>query len=137
MKICKVLIVAIGVMLGLSSCSVVKQSTYNPNSVELNLDMDDLKYLGDTEISVEYRTYLGFIRAIDVINGERYDGQVVKRAHVRGCSNAALQRATYKIFEEYPEADYLVVSRERTDISRLFLGSEIKSSAKVKAYKLK
>jgi hypothetical protein len=48
-----------------------------------------------------------------------------------------LQRATYKIFEEFPEADYVVISNQKRDITRLFLGSEVTVSAKVKVYKIK
>ena len=40
------------------SCSVVSRSSYAPSLVELQLGMDDLEYLGETEISITYDTYL-------------------------------------------------------------------------------
>lgn len=138
MKLHRLLIICIGVVaLGLSSCSVVERSSYNPDNVQLNIGMSDLEFLGETEISVEYRKYIGVIRAIDKINGENYDGAVIRRTQVKGCTDPTLQRATYKIFEEFPEADYVVISNQKRDITRLFLGSEVTVSAKVKAYKIK
>ena len=135
------------VVLGLSSCSVVKHNTYTPDRVQLNLSMDNLEHLGDIEIGVHYSQYLGFIRVIDKINGVPYDGKVIHRANyigctgaanaVSGCSNTILSRALYKVFNEYPEADYIVISNEKCEIARLFLGSEVTVSANVKAYKLK
>lgn len=137
MKTYKLFIVSIGLMLCLSSCSVVRQSTYSPRAVEHNLCMADFEYLGETEISVEYRKYLGVFRSIDTINGERYDGKKVVRTKLPGRASLVLNRAAYKVWEEYPEADYLIVSRTQRSTERLILGSEVKVSAKVKAYKLK
>lgn len=137
MKIYKLLLLSVGLMLCLSSCSVVRQSTYSPRAVEHNLCMADFEYLGETEISVEYRKYLGIFRTIDVINGQSYDGKTVERMDLPGCSSPILSRASYKVLDEYPEADYLVVSRTRKSIERLLLGSEVKTYAKIKAYKLK
>lgn len=137
MKIYKLFILSVGLMLCLSSCSVVRQSTYSPRAVEHNLCMKDFEYLGETELSVEYRTYLGVFRSIDVINGEKYDGQRVVHTKLPGCAPLVLNRAAYKVWEEYPEADYLVVSRTQKSTERLLLGAEVKTSARVKAYKLK
>ena len=137
MKIYKLFLLSVGLMLCLSSCSVVRQSTYSPRAVEHNLCMEDFEYLGQTEVSVEYRKYLGVFRTIDVINGQKYDGKKVVYTKLPGCNSLVLNRAAYKVWEEYPEADYLVVSRSQRSIERLLLGSEIKVSAKVKAYKLK
>ena len=136
MKLHRLLIICVSVVLGLSSCSVVERSSYSPDSVQLNLEMDDLEFLGQTEISVEYRQYIG-IRVIDKVNGEIYDNSVIRRTQVICCKDATLQRATYKIFEEVPEADYIVMSNQKRDITRLFLGSEITTTAKVKVYKIK
>lgn len=137
MKIYKLFVLSIGLMLCLSSCSVVRQSTYSPRAVEHNLCMADFEYLGETEISVEYRKYLGVFRSIDVINGEKYDGKKTVYTKLPGCTSLVLNRAAYKVWEEYPDADYLVVSRSQRSTERLLLGGEVKTSAKVKAYKLK
>ena len=143
MKIHKLLIMCICVVLGLSSCSIVKHNTYTPDRVQLNLSMDNLEYLGDTEVGVKYNQYIGIIRVIEAINGKPYDGKVIYRTNyignacVSGCSNTILNRALYKVFNEFPDADYIVISKEKSQTSRLFLGSEITVSAKVKVYKLK
>jgi hypothetical protein len=109
--------------------------------------MDNFEHLGDTEISVKYNQYIGFIRVIETINNKPYDKQVIHRTNYvggtgtsnasSGCSNAVLSRALYKVFDEYPDADYIFISNEKSQITRLFLGSEVAVSAKVKAYKLK
>lgn len=137
MKIYKLLIISVGMMLCLSSCSVVQQNTYSPRTVKHNLCMADFEYLGESEISVEYRRYLGFLRTIDVVNGEQYDGKKIVRTSLPGRKFHILNRAAYKVFEEYPEADYLVVSRQQKSTERLLLGAEVKTTAKVKAYRLK
>lgn len=137
MKIYKLFLLSVALVLCLSSCSVVRQSTYSPRAVEHNLCMEDFEYLGETEISVEYRKYLGVFRTIDVINGKKYDGKKTVYTKLPGCTSLVLNRAAYKVWEEYPDADYLVVSRSQRSTERLLLGSEVKVSAKVKAYKLK
>ena len=109
MKIYKLLFFSVGLMLCLSSCSVVRQSTYSPRAVEHNLCMADFEYLGETEISVEYRKYLGIFRTIDVINGQSYDGKTVKRMNLPGCPSQVLSRASYKVLDEYPEAAFFNV----------------------------
>ena len=144
MKLHKLLIMCFCVVLGLSSCSVVKHNTYTPDRVQLNLSMDNLEYLGDTEVGVKYNQYLGCIRVIEAINGRPYDGKVVNYTNcvgntsiVKGCANAMLGRALHKVFTEFPDADYIVISSEKSSTTRLFLGSEVTVSAKVKVYKLK
>lgn len=141
MKIYQLYILLALAAIGFSSCSVIKQGTYSPDSVQLNLSMEDLQPLGEVEISVEYRTYLGFIRAIDTINGIAYDGQIINKTklpnHLNISLDSPLDHAAYLIFEKYPDAEYLIVSHTQSNKTRLFLGNEIATSAKIKAYKIK
>ena len=147
MKLHKLLIMCFCVVLGLSSCNIVKHNVHKPVRGYLKLNMDNFEHLGDTEISVKYNQYIGFIRVIETINNKPYDKQVIHRTNYvggtgisnasSGCSNAVLSRALYKVFDEYPDADYIFISNEKSQITRLFLGSEVAVSAKVKAYKLK
>ncbi len=144
MKLHKLLILSLCVLLGLSSCSVVKHRSYSPDRVQLNLSMDNLEHIGDTEISVKYNRYIGIIRVIESINNTPYTGKVIYHTNisnitsaVSGYSSVVLNRALYKVFNEFPDAEYVVISNEKSQVTRLFLGSEVTVSAKVKVYKFK
>lgn len=122
------------------ACSVTRTRTFTPSATQLNIAMSDLEYLGQTEISVEYRTYLGFISVIDRINGEPYTGVEKQVTNINGGYLAALQltsrldRASYKVLSEYPDANYFVLVKQTKHKTRLFLGGEITEKATIKAY---
>ena len=143
MRFFKYIFLTAALTLGLASCSVTRYKSYAPSTTQLTLQMDDLKYLGETSISVEYRTYLGFISKIDKVNGELYTGNEVKTFPVFNNSGFAdallpnLDKASYKILEEHPDADYFIVTYQKEEKHKLFLGSNVTSTAKVKAYSLK
>jgi hypothetical protein len=48
-----------------------------------------------------------------------------------------LQKASSKILEVYPKADYFIVTNQTTEKVQLFLGSQVVAKAKVKAYSMK
>lgn len=124
----------------LASCSVTKNQTYAPATSQLNIQMSDLEYLGETEISIEYRTYLGIFRATDRINEVPYDGVEIDHTTLQNSSSAGiglcdrLNRAAGKVFEQFPEADYFIVVSQSKHKTRLFLGAEVTEKAKVRAY---
>lgn len=126
-----------------TACSVTRNRAYTPTSAQLNIQMDDLEYLGQTRISIDYRTYLGFIQKIDRINGEPYDGMETRLTQINGGYLSApklysrLDRAAFKVMEEFPQANYFVVVSQEKHKTRLFLGSEVTVQATVKAYSLK
>ena len=125
------------------SCSVVSRSSYAPSLVELQLGMDDLEYLGETEISITYDTYLFIFSRIRAINGVDFDPGVVKMARLANAKtdlfplNRKLGRASYLVYEKFPDADYFVVTKQLSKRTVLVLGSEIETCAVIKAYKLK
>lgn len=134
-------------LLFMSSCTVShitsasKESTsLTPNRIEVHLTTGDIRYLGEVTINIEYKTYLAVIRHIERINGELYDLRKVDRVRFTGPLglniSPMLSRATYKVTDSYPEADYFVVSKTRTITHRMFLGSVIQEEATVKAYKI-
>lgn len=132
-------IICVAMAMVLASCSVVNKQSYSPDRTQLNLQMSDLEYLGETEISVVYDTYLGIFTRIDEINGVKYDGKVHEYAnlHTNRPLSRKLVRATPKVLEEYPEASYFIVTKQTVEKELLFLGSEKKVTATVKAYKIK
>lgn len=143
MRFFKYILIAMTLTLGLASCSVSRYKSYAPSTTQLNIQMDDLQYLGETSISVEYRNYLGFISKIDKVNGELYTGDEVQTFPIFNNSGFAdallpnLNKASFKILEEYPDADYFIVTYQKEEKNQLFLGSNVTSTAKVKAYSLK
>ena len=143
MRFFKYILIAMTLTLGLASCSVSRYKSYAPSTTQLNIQMDDLQYLGETSISVEYRNYLGFISKIDKVNGELSTGDEVQTFPIFNNSGFAdallpnLTKASYKILEEYPDADYFIVTYQKEEKHQLFLGSNVTSTAKVKAYSLK
>lgn len=142
MKIYRYILIAF-VLVVLSSCSVTSNRMYAPDSTRLNLTMDDLEYLGEAEISVEYRTYFGLISVIDQINGIPYDGKEIKTVRIGDKRDISLRlysklnRAQYKLLDEFPEAEYFVVVSQTKSTERMFLGSYVNVKAKIKAYSLK
>lgn len=142
MKIYRYILIAF-VLLVLPSCSVVSNRMYAPDSTRLNLTMADLEYLGESEISVEYRTYLGFLSVIDQINGIPYDGKEIKTVRIGDKRDISLRlyrklnRAQYRLLEEFPEAEYFVVVSQTKSTERMFLGSYVNVKARIKAYALK
>jgi hypothetical protein len=135
-----------------SSCTTVskttRNSTFAPDRVELRINMQDLQLLGSVEISVAYDTYLfGSITTLRAVNGEPYQPYVLKNeTRIDGVNGGILSnlhlgrmmdRATYKVVEEYPDADYFQVVYTKQEVKPLFLGNEIKQTALIKAYSFK
>lgn len=133
------------VLMSAVSCGVVNRSAYKPSTSQLNIMMSDLEYLGQTEISITYDTYLGIFSRIRKINGADFDPGVVQRANLLGSQDAIildrlgrkLKRASYLVFEKFPDADYFIVSRQVSRKTVLILGKEVESTATVKAYRFK
>ncbi len=130
----------------LSSCATTVQSrsseaiSFKPDVVRLDIDMADFELLGDVEISVEYRSYLGFITSIDKVNGEVYDRhskQLLNVSHLSFKYEGKLSKSLYKVIETYPDADYIMPLYTKTTRKNLFLGSSVTKTAKFKAYKFK
>jgi hypothetical protein len=91
------------------------------------MTMDDLNYLGESEISVEYDTYLGIITKLQKVNGEPYDPFHTRRLSIPSQSwtlkGRVLDLAACKLLEDYPDATYFQVIFKTTEKERLFLGS--------------
>lgn len=143
MKLIKYIICACVMVIGLASCSVTRYKAYSPTITQLNLQMDDMEYLGESEITVEYRKYLGIITVIDKINGQTYERKEIKQFPIFSNGSISdnlmshLQMSSYKLLEDYPDADYFIVTNQKSERQQLFLGSTIKAEARVKAYLLR
>ena len=133
------------VLMSAVSCGVITRSSYKPTTSQLNIMMSDLEYLGETEISITYDTYLGIFSRIRKINGADFDPAVIQHASLPASQGAVilaslgrkLNRASYLVFEKFPEADYFIVTRQVSRKTVLILGKEVESKATVKAYRFK
>ena len=133
-------LLAAALIVSLSACSVTRHRPYSMDGTRLNVTMDDLEYLGETEISVDYRKYIGFISVIDAINGKVYDRVETKKLELSNVPEGLyryLDRASYKLVEDFPEADYYIVTMQKISRTMLFLGSDITVRARIKAYRFK
>lgn len=126
---------------GLRQVSGVQSTSFAPDCVRVEANINDYTQLGETTVTVESRRYLGIIKKIDKINGIDYDFRDVKIVELEGRNNIKLdgdiEKALYKVVEEYPNADYYVPVMKKTEVERMFLGRYIKESVVLKAYKLK
>lgn len=134
-------LIMIGMAFMTSCGTVTKSSVFRPDDIRLNVGMEDLEYLGETEVSVSYSVYLGFISVTDKVNGEDYsymDKKIIRIESPAGNDmRGKIKKAAYKVVEEYPEATYFMTVYTKTEVDRLFLGREVTKTAKIRAYKFK
>ena len=140
-------IIVVSFALLLSSCAIttkknIRTTSFMPHKVELHETLADYVLLGETTVDVEYSRYLSLFTVIKTINGEptsKSKNVVVFHGSSRLpiSLDKHLNRAVFKAYKEFPDADFLMptlISKER---NQMFLGSKIKKSAKIQAYKLK
>ena len=124
-------------MFTVTSCgSISKSRSYSFDDVRLEMNMNDLQYLGEQEISIEYTSYLGIIKSVEKVNGETYNPVNKKVLTMpRSCNfrNRNLDKAAYKLVETFPNAVYFQIVFETKHIDRLFLGSGNKECANLTA----
>ena len=79
------IILSVSCILLMSSCgSVTYNSTFRTDDVRLNIGMDDLEYIGESEISVSYDVYFGFIKVLRQVNGVDFDRLNVAKTNLDG-----------------------------------------------------
>lgn len=142
MKLLKLITICTITIIVTSCGSISKTQSYSFDSVRLEMNMNDLTYLGESDISVEYSSYLwGAFNTIQKVNGEVYNPVHEKKLYIPNGKSLfrddKLDIAAYKLIELFPEAVYFQVVLETSDKEKLFLGNVSKKTAKVKAYKLK
>ena len=131
----------------MSACTV-GQHTYNtvgtnfdPKVVRIEMNVKDFELLGEVSVSVEYRTYFGSIVVFDKVNDEPYNNRITRHVHFIGNHemdlSSSIQKATYKVIERYPNADYYVPVLTEKKVDGMFLGSNIKEEVRFKVYKQK
>lgn len=118
-----------------------RTTSLTPDHVRLNINLSDFEYMGKSEISVKSREYLGFIHVIDSVNNRPYNYRDVRTVELTGPRDIRLtpdmQKAAYKVLDDFPDATYYVVSNSYVKIHRLFLGKWKMHTMEVQAYKYK
>lgn len=144
MKMLKVLSM-VALVLGLASCGTTNKSAVYPAAkADLKLkNMDKFELLGESEISCEYDTYLGFIRQLNTVNGKAYIPGSDK-VNVKIPSNKpglfrkkGMELAAAELLKTYPQARLFQVVSEEKNTDVMFLGSTTVHKAKVQIYKYK
>lgn len=142
MKITKLLTLA-ALVLCLASCGTVQKSEpYKVSSTRMELNMNDFVFLGESEISCEYDTYLGFIHRLNTVNGEMFNpgekmSLSVATNNWKLFRGKGMKYAAAKLLKKYPDAHYFQVVMEQKNTDVLFLGSSTRQVAKVRVYKFK
>jgi hypothetical protein len=131
-----------------TSCSVTNSHNFEDSLKSrsyVELKLDDIQYLGETEISYEYSRYLFIGTRVISINEELPDNSekhyvelpTSVLGNIWSIFEPNMKRALYKAYIEYPNADYLEITSTNVETHRMFLGRKIRKSATVKAYKYK
>lgn len=131
---------AIVASLFMASCVTTKTTQQFPPfdpTLQINVGVDDMEYLGETEISVEQYVYLGFIRQTVKVNGESFDSWKATTASLNGLKDINLRKATGKVLEAYPDADFYRVVSRTSEENPMFLSKHVTYKGVVKAYRLK
>lgn len=133
------ILVLIGaVIMSLSSCTVRQKAVpLTPLTAQVNLDMDDLEYIGDIMGTSEQSYALGFI----AYGGRKYhSGLLLNQGAGLGTllpNNRGVNNALYDALQQKPDADMLLpVSYDRVT-EQQFLGRRVNFSVRCKAYKIK
>jgi len=139
----------------LTSCAVEYRHNFGNNQLPqpsyIQLEIDDIEYLGETEISWEFSRYLFVGTRVIAINGEHPDNSEKHYANIavsnfswmttsplfRFFKSPGMSRALYKVYTDFPNADYIEVISTNEKTHRMFLGRKMKKSARVKAYRYK
>ncbi|MDP4240296.1 MAG: hypothetical protein Q8904_12585 [Bacteroidota bacterium] len=127
--------------IGQYSSNTVRTADFAPGFVKLDLTMNDFELLGEVKVTVEYRTYFNAINVYETINGEAYNRRVSRRVHFAGDRGIRLslpiQKATYKVIDQFPNGDYYVPVFTDKQIEGQFLGRHTKEIVTFKVYKQK
>ena len=144
----KILIKLITISFILSSCAVKNSHNFGNSLMSrsyVELYLGDIQYLGETEISYEYSRYLFVGTRVISINGELPDNSekhyvelpTSVLGNIWSIFEPNMKRALYKAYLEYPNADYIEITKTNKETHKMFLGRKIRKSATVKAYKYK
>ena len=131
----------------LSACTVglhtyqTVGSKFDPKITRIEMNVSDLELLGEVKVSAQYRTYFGSICVFDKVNEDAFNIRITRQVHFVGNGemnlSSAIQLASYKVIDQYPDADFYVPVLSERSIDGMFLGAITKEEVRFKVYKLK
>ncbi len=141
-------IILIVATLFLGSCSIgknisekdIKTTSFMPNIVQLNLELDDFEYVGEAEVTIVYKKILGFTLLYE-INGKPVNRNQINSLELHGRTFIpvipGLERALFDTHRTMPDADIMIPFYTLTEKQNMFLASNVTKTLKVKAYKFR
>ena len=130
-------------MLGMRTVRNTRSASFMPDQVRLNVTMDDYQYISTQEVSVSYKQYFGFLNIFNEINKQPVAVRNINIVNLYGNPNLPpvnsphLLRALYAAMVSAPDADFVVPVSVVTEEQKMFGGSTIVKTLKVKLYKIK
>lgn len=126
---------------GTSTISKMRTTSLMPDIVEMKLTMDDFVFIKDTEVSVTYNNYFGFITVLREINGKEASKRNINSVATYGRTwmyvSPYLQRALYDAKQDIPDAEIFIPVTEIDEVENMTMGSKVKKTLTVRAYKMK
>ena len=134
MKLKYIILILFVITLSFSACTVYKKSIpATPILTQINLEMDDLEYLGEISGTSTQSYFLFF-----PYGGKRYQGAV---SVMPGQSNINFKKrgynnALYDALMQKPDADFLLPISMKVISHKMFLGREEVITVRAKAFKI-
>ena len=117
------LIASVFMMAFMTSCGSIKGYQKAPAvsmtpEVRMNVNLDDVEFLGETTITVDCRTYFGIFHRIDKVNNVTFDRRRNTAVNLYGNIDMNipddLKYAAEKVLNDFPEADFFSPGTSRT-----------------------
>jgi len=144
MRKISIILAAVAMVFAMSSCSGTYQvrtaptASLSPDFVRVNVDNNQIRCLGEVTVNVNSTVYLGIFRKVHTVNGENYNFRTQKTTRLVGDKAFyipwVLNRATYKVVETYPQADFYEPAYLTTEKQRMFLGCNENTTMVIRAY---
>lgn len=139
-----IILAAMAAVLLLPSCVSLRdesRSMFNPRNVRLEIGMQDLSWIGDTTLTVEYTKYWATKR-ITKVNGESYNPRFQREMTWLNNgdmlpADSEIGKAAYKLTELYPEGEYFLPVSHRVEKEYMTGGMYVRETLRVKVYRLK
>ena len=140
------LIASVFMMAFMTSCGSIKGYQKAPAvsmtpEVRMNVNLDDVEFLGETTITVDCRTYFGIFHRIDKVNNVTFDRRRNTAVNLYGNIDMNipddLKYAAEKVLNDFPEADFFSPGVYKEEVNSMFLGRIRTKTMVIKAYKYK
>jgi hypothetical protein len=129
-----------GLLLLASSCTMNNRLMQGaPLSVQMNISMADLEYVGDVTgtstqsyvLGIPYGGKKYYTANLDYFPASRFSVPLV------GGNNRGMNNAMYDAMQQRPDADFLIPFNVEEKVHQEFLGRKVVLTVKAKAFKIK